>query len=277
MTVKRIGWVLFGVAVGVVVVAERLRPLRRRTEPGVERLARNATIGAIAAVTTVSAATAIVRPVQRWAERRRVGLLRVLALPAAVRILAGFLLLDYTLFLWHWLNHRSRTLWRFHAVHHIDLDLDASTGLRFHFGELALSVGLRAVQILLLGVDRKTLELWSRTLFISVLFHHSNIALEPAIERALSTVVVTPRMHGIHHSTRRSETNSNYSSLLSWWDRAHRLFRIDVRQEAITIGVPGFARAEDVTLARSLALPFSSTRLTPPLIENGAGPEEVAR
>lgn len=197
---KRVGWLLFGVAVGVLVVAERLRPLRRAKEPGVDRIARNAAIGAIAAVTTSLAATAVVGPVGRWSERRRVGLLRMLPLPKAVRVVLGFLVLDYTLFLWHWLNHRSPILWRFHAVHHVDLDLDASTGLRFHFGELALSVGLRAAQILLLGVDRATLRLWSRVLFVSVLFHHSNVALAPGFERRLSAVIVAPRVHGIHHS-----------------------------------------------------------------------------
>lgn len=262
---RRLGWVLFGVAVGALVVAERLRPLRRAAEPGADRLARNASIGALAVLTTSTAATAVLRPAERWAGRRRVGLLRMLPLPKALRVVLGFLLLDYTLFLWHWLNHLSRVLWRFHAVHHIDLDMDASTGLRFHFGELVLSVGLRAAQIVLLGVDRDTTQVWSRVLFASVLFHHSNLALAPGAERLLSAVVVTPRMHGIHHSTRPDETNTNYSSLLSIWDRAHGLFRLDVPQETITIGVTGFPTP--VALVPSLALPFSRTPLTPPLLD----------
>src|SRR5207249_1417466 len=83
----------------------------------------------------------------------QVGLLRVVPLPRALRVVLGFLLLDYTLYIWHWLNHRAPPLWRFHAVHHIDLDLDSSTGIRFHFGELALAAGFRAAQVLLLGVE----------------------------------------------------------------------------------------------------------------------------
>ena len=147
-------------------------------------------------------------------------------------------------------------LWRFHAVHHIDLDLDSTTGWRFHFGELTMAAGFRAAQILLLGVDREVLRLWQQMLVLSVVFHHSNLELPIAIERRLARVIVTPRVHGIHHSTRADETDSNYSSLLSCWDRLHRSLRLNVPQASITIGVPGFDRASEVTLAASLTLPF---------------------
>ena len=103
------------------------------------------------------------------------GLLRWLPVPRALRVVLGFLLLDYTLYLWHRLNHRVPFLWRFHAVHHIDLDLDTTTGLRFHFGELSLAAWFRAAQVLLLGVDRETLRLWQQMLVLSVIFHHSNL------------------------------------------------------------------------------------------------------
>ena len=177
----------------------------------------------------------------------------------------GFLLLDYTLYLWHWLNHRAPLLWRFHAVHHVDLDLDTTTGLRFHFGELAMAAGFRAAQVLLLGVDRETLRLWQQMLVLSVVFHHSNLELPIDVEERLTKFVVTPRMHGIHHSTRADETDSNYSSLLSCWDRLHRSLRLDVPHDAVTIGVAGFSAPEDVTLARSLLLPFrEDPRLLPP-------------
>ncbi|MGH9141464.1 MAG: sterol desaturase family protein, partial [Vicinamibacterales bacterium] len=143
-----------------------------------------------------------------------------------------------------------------HAVHHIDLDLDTTTGLRFHFGELAMAAGFRALQVLLLGVDRQTLRLWQRMLVISVVFHHSNLELPSDVEQGLNAILVTPRMHGIHHSTRPEETDSNFSSLLSCWDRLHRSLRLDVPQAEVTIGVAGFSRRQDVTLERSLTLPF---------------------
>jgi sterol desaturase/sphingolipid hydroxylase (fatty acid hydroxylase superfamily) len=244
------------VAFGALCVAERRRPLRRSKEPGPERVARNLTIGLLAAATTTASEFPIIAPVQALAERRRLGLLRLVPMPRALRVLLGFLLLDYTLYLWHRMNHEAPLLWRFHAVHHVDRDLDSTTGLRFHFGELAMAALFRATQVLLIGVDRETLRLWQQMLVASVVFHHSNLELPADVERALNAILVTPRMHGIHHSTRPDETNSNYSSLLSCWDRLHCSLRLDVPQAAVTIGVDGFSQPEDVTLERSLTLPF---------------------
>src|SRR5437764_11500856 len=129
---KALKWMAFGVAVGALFVVERLRPLRRSREPGLERIGRNVAIGLLAAATTAASEMPIVAPIQRLAERRRLGLLRWLPLPHFLRIAVGFLLLDYTLYLWHRMNHEVPALWRFHAVHHIDRDLDSTTGLRFH-------------------------------------------------------------------------------------------------------------------------------------------------
>jgi sterol desaturase/sphingolipid hydroxylase (fatty acid hydroxylase superfamily) len=262
---RRWGWVAFGVALGALFVAERRRPLRRQAEPGPDRVARNLTIGLLAGAATAASEWPLVAPAQAFAERRRLGLLRQLPMPRALRIVVGFLLLDYTLYFWHRLNHRTPLLWRFHAVHHVDLDLDSTTGLRFHFGELALAAGFRAAQVLLLGVDRDTLRIWQQMLVASVVFHHSNLELPREVEARLNAILVTPRMHGIHHSTRPDETDSNFSSLLSCWDRLHRSLRLDVPQETITIGIEGFSAAAEVTLERSLTLPFrEDPRLLPP-------------
>ena len=249
-------WVVFGAAVGALFIVERLRPLRARKEPGPARVGRNLVIGLLAGATTAASEWPVVAPVQRLAERGRLGLLRWLSVPRALRFVLGFLMLDYTLYLWHRLNHRMPLLWRFHAVHHIDLDMDSTTGLRFHFGELSLAAGFRAAQVLLLGVDRSTLRIWQQMLVVSVMFHHSNLELPIDFERALVPFLVTPRMHGIHHSRRSTEMDSNYSSLLSCWDRLHRSLRLNVPQASVTIGVQGFSRPEDVTLAASLTLPL---------------------
>ncbi len=261
----RSGWLAFGVVLGALFVAERRRPLRRQKEPGLERVGRNLAIGLTAGATTAISEFPLVGPVQRLSERWRLGLLRRLPVPRALRVILGFLLLDYTLYLWHWINHRSSFLWRFHAVHHVDRDLDSTTGVRFHFGELAMAAVFRAMQVALLGVDRGTLRLWQQLLVLSVVFHHSNLELPIETEQLLNAIVVTPRMHGIHHSTRLDETNANFSSLLSCWDRLHRSLRLDVPQGAVTIGVAGFSELEDVTLERSLTLPFrDEPRLLPP-------------
>jgi sterol desaturase/sphingolipid hydroxylase (fatty acid hydroxylase superfamily) len=190
--------------------------------------------------------------------------------PRALRMILGFLLLDYTLYLWHRLNHRVPLLWRFHAVHHIDRDLDSTTGVRFHAGELALAAGFRAAQIVVLGVDRETLALWQRALVISVIFHHSNLELPERVESALHRFLVTPRMHGIHHSVRGDEMNTNFSSLLSCWDALHASGRDDVAQRSITIGVAGYLDEDSVTLERSLTLPFRRDLALP--VPEGARP-----
>jgi sterol desaturase/sphingolipid hydroxylase (fatty acid hydroxylase superfamily) len=193
-------------------------------------------------------------------ERRRVGLLKVLRLPLWAEVAAAVVLLDYTLYLWHVLTHRVPFLWRFHLVHHIDLDLDASTALRFHFAELAVSVPWRAAQILLIGVSPLALSVWQTLLLVSILFHHSNVRLPIELERRLNFLVVTPRMHGIHHSTRKGETDSNWSSGLTVWDRLHGTLRLDVPQDAITIGVPAYRDPREVGLVHVLKMPFGEER-----------------
>ena len=169
-------------------VVERLRPLRARQEPG-PRLRRPQPRDWRARRRDDGGERMAGRRSRAAAGRARgLGLLRRLPLPRALRMVLGFLLLDYTLYLWHRMNHRVPFLWRFHAVHHIDLDLDSTTGLRFHFGELSLAAGFRAAQVLLLGVDGGTLRVWQQMLVLSVIFHHSNLELPIAIERRLVRV-----------------------------------------------------------------------------------------
>ena len=177
-----------------------------------------------------------------------------------LEVAAAVLLLDYTLYWWHVATHRVPWLWRFHAVHHVDLDLDASTAIRFHFGELTQSVAWRATQIVLIGVTPLSLSVWQAALIPSILFHHSNVRLSEAIERCLSRFMVTPRMHGIHHSVVRNETDSNWSSGFNFWDRLHGTLRLDVPQDGITIGVPAFQHAAEVTLPKILAMPFGEQK-----------------
>ena len=202
----------------------------------------------------------LLAPVAERVERQRLGLLNRLSIPRPVRTAAGVLLLDYTLWWWHFANHRFPLLWRFHLVHHVDRDLDASTALRFHFGEMALSVFFRIAQLRLLGVSKSAVSLWQTLLLVSIAFHHSNLRLPLALERRLVRWIVTPRMHGIHHSDYRNETNSNWSSLFSWWDRLHGTLRLDVPQDAIEIGVPAYQDPRDVTIGPITALPFVEQR-----------------
>jgi sterol desaturase/sphingolipid hydroxylase (fatty acid hydroxylase superfamily) len=193
-------------------------------------------------------------------ERKRWGLLKQLDLPRWLEIPLAVCLLDYTLYLWHILTHRVPLLWRFHLPHHVDLDMDASTALRFHFGEIMLSVPWRASQIVFLGVSPTALAAWQTATLIEVMFHHSNVELPCEVELWLCRILVTPRMHGIHHSIVHDETDSNWSSGLTLWDWLHGTLRLNVPQQAITIGVPAYQDSKDVTLPKVLVMPFEEQR-----------------
>ena len=237
---------------------ETRRPLRRkRVEHRLVHTVRNATVGMISAAAVHLGETPIIFPVARVVEARGVGLIPLLRMRGWAAALLACVLMDYTLYLWHVLTHRVPWLWRFHLVHHADLDLDASTAIRFHFGELLISIPWRVAQIVLIGTGPQPLMLWQTATLVSILFHHSNAELPLPLERALSRVVVTPRMHGIHHSIVQTEVNSNWSSGLAFWDRLHRTFRFDAPHTRVIVGVPGYQSADAVSLPRMLAAPFT--------------------
>jgi len=241
-------------------IVETISPLRRRREPRRRRTGRNLAMSGLSAAAASALEVPLLIPLAARVERRRLGLLHRVALPRAIRRILGVLLLDYTLWWWHWLNHKAPPLWRFHLVHHVDRDMDASTALRFHFGEMSLSVFYRMAQVRFLGIDRTALSIWQLMLIVSITFHHSNLRLPEHLEKALTRFIVTPRMHGIHHSDYRSETDSNWSSVLSWWDILHGTLRLDIPQETIDIGVPAYDDPGDVTLPKLIAMPFVAQR-----------------
>lgn len=246
-------------AVGLAVfVLERQRRARPRVEPQVRHIGRNLSMAGLAAATVHLVETPVVMPAARWAARRGVGLSRLMPGPSWVRTLTAVLLLDYTLYLWHMLVHRVPFLWRFHLVHHVDLDLDATTALRFHGGELALSVPWRAAQVIAIGATPQALVAWQTLTLMSVLFHHSNSLLPAALERRLSWLLVTPRMHAIHHSVNPRETDSNYSSGLAIWDRLHRTILTTRAADEVVTGVEGYLDVTTVGLDRILELPWTA-------------------
>jgi sterol desaturase/sphingolipid hydroxylase (fatty acid hydroxylase superfamily) len=249
-------------AFGLLWLLERRRPLRREVEPKLRRTARNLAVAGVAAASLQLVERPVIQPLTALLERRRWGLLKLVRLPLWMEVAAAVVLMDYTLYLWHVLTHRVAFLWRFHVAHHVDLDLDASTALRFHFGELALSTGWRAAQVAMIGVSPFSLSVWQTFLLLCVLFHHSNVRLPLEVERKLNRVLVTPRMHGIHHSIIREETNSNWSSGLTLWDWLHGTLRLNVPQQEITIGVPAYRELAEVELVEVLKLPFTEQRPT---------------
>ncbi len=234
---------------------ERRRPLRRATDSRTAlRNVRNGLIGIAAAAAVQIAEAPLSRRMSQTVERRRWGVVKWRRLPVWLETILALGLMDYTLYIWHVLAHRVPFLWRFHMVHHADVDLDVSTGIRFHFGEIIVGVPYRAAQILVIGVSPLALSIWQTVMLVSIASHHSNTELPANIERQLVRFVVTPRMHGIHHSIVPEEANSNLSSGLSIWDRLHRTIRMDIPQSDVTIGLPAYRQS--ISLAETLTLPF---------------------
>lgn len=249
-------------ALAAVYVLERKRPLRGTVESKPLRTGRNLAVAASAAGAMYFLEKPVAERAASIVERRRIGLLKIFRLPKWFEMVASVVLLDYSLYLWHVLTHRVQFLWRFHVVHHIDVDLDGSTALRFHFGEIAISVVSRTVQVFIIGVSPDSLKVWQTILLPLVVFHHSNIELPWSIERVLSKFLVTPRLHGIHHSIVQAETNSNWSSGLSVWDRLHGTFRDISEHDGVVIGVPAFRRQRDLKLILLIEMPFREQRPT---------------
>jgi sterol desaturase/sphingolipid hydroxylase (fatty acid hydroxylase superfamily) len=257
----RAGWIN-----GLVVVSEfclllwleRRRPLRRSVEPKLRRGARNLSVAALSGVALQVTERPFIGALVAIIERRRWGLLKQWSMPRWLEAPLAVALMDYTLYLWHVLMHRSPWLWRLHLPHHVDLDLDASTALRFHFSELVVSIVWRAGQVALIGVSPPAYSGWQKLLMFSILFHHSNVELPIELERWLSRIIVTPRLHGIHHSIIRDETDSNWSSGLTLWDWLHGTLKLNVPQRAIVIGVPAYRQSEQVSLGKIIRMPFTS-------------------
>jgi sterol desaturase/sphingolipid hydroxylase (fatty acid hydroxylase superfamily) len=241
-------------------IIERHWPLRRSQRPLLPRLIVNAGISAAA----FAVAALLVRPLAiaalTWASDRPFGAVHLLPLPVAGQFVLSFLLMDLTFYWWHVANHRVPFLWRFHNVHHIDPDLDVSTAFRFHFGEVALSAAFRVAQVSAIGLSGWMFAVYELVFQVNTAFHHSNVRLPIQLERLLNLVIVTPRMHGIHHSQVRDETNSNYSVVFSWWDRLHRTLGLNIPQSAIVIGVPAYSHPADNRLWNALLLPFQRQR-----------------
>lgn len=180
--------------------------------------------------------------------------------PVWLKFAVAFILLDYSLYIWHILLHKLPFMWRFHLVHHTDLDLDITTAFRFHFGELIGSVFFRGAAIILIGATPLVVLVYEIVFEAATQFHHSNLKLPFRFEKILNLLIVTPRMHGIHHSIVKRETDSNFSTVLSFWDRIHRTVRLNIRQDEIVVGVPVYADKNELTIGNLLKLPFTKIR-----------------
>ncbi len=241
---------------------ERLFPLREEQAPLGRRLLANGVMTGLTFITGSLLVRSSALWASSWARVQGIGLLHWLPVSHPVAAVAGFLLMDLTFYWWHRLNHEIGLLWRFHSAHHVDPAMDVTTGFRFHLVEIAYSTPFRVAQVVVLGISPFIYITYELVFQLATLFHHSNLRLPLWLERPLNKLVVTPRMHGIHHSQVRQETDSNYSTVFRAWDYLHRTLILCVPQSWVEIGVPGYTDIEDNRPDRLLLMPFQ--RQKPP-------------
>jgi len=247
----------------ILFVLESLFQLRKRVQSRWKRIVINVIVSipafALLKIVFIPAMVFLAYKSQEW----HFGLNYIFTAPEWLKMGVTFLLLDYSNYVWHILLHKLPILWRFHLVHHTDSDLDITTAFRFHFGEMIGSVLYRGVAIILVGASPLSVLIYEIVFEAATQFHHSNTRIPFRVERILNFLIVTPRMHGVHHSIVRAETDSDYSIVFSFWDRLHKTIRLNVPQSKIVIGVPQYSDAGELTIGALLKMPFIKTRKWP--------------
>ncbi len=200
----------------------------------------------------VAMGVAVAAQAQGW------GLFNLIDLPAWLSVLLAVLLLDLIIYLQHVMFHTLPILWRLHMVHHADLDLDVTTGLRFHPVEIIISMFIKMAAVAAIGPPLLAVLIFEIALNGTAMFNHGNIRLPPGVDRFLRLLVVTPDMHRVHHSILIRETNSNFGFNFPWWDRLCGTYRSQpvAGHQEMVIGLSQYRHKEQVTLWRLLLLPF---------------------
>lgn len=236
------GWIALVLVLERLFAAEPVPPDNRR------RIARNIGLGLIAMATA---------PLLLWLTGTIAGriepVLPLAALGVTGVLIVQLLVLDFWTYAMHRAYHEVPLLWRFHAPHHLDEHLDATSAFRFHLGEIAISAAARLIPAIALGITPTTLLAFEALLTANAVFHHSNIRLPERFERFLSWIVVTPAIHWRHHHALRRDTDSNYTAILSLWDRLFGSANPEPRTLGMAIGVEG---ENDRSLGGLLAYPF---------------------
>ncbi|MEQ8733866.1 MAG: sterol desaturase family protein [Rhodospirillaceae bacterium] len=251
---------LFGVFLVLFIIWESLQPKRDRTFARLARWTGN--LGLIVVGSVVVRLILPIAPVGAalWAHQNGVGVFNTVPMPVPMWVAGAlsFLLLDLLIYGQHRLFHKVPLLWRLHRMHHTDIDLDVTSGLRFHPLEILLSLIIKVIAVVILGAPALAVLVFEIVLNATSMFNHANLALPQRLDSVLRRIVVTPDMHRVHHSIDSSETDSNFGFNLPWWDR---LFGTYVEQPAaghaaMTLGLPIFRDIKSVGLWNLLVQPF---------------------
>jgi sterol desaturase/sphingolipid hydroxylase (fatty acid hydroxylase superfamily) len=219
---------------------------------------RNVLVGGVNALVTVLLFAFVWKGVADWSAAREIGLLHQLPIPGWAGALLAVLLFDLWTYWWHRFTHEIPFLWRFHRMHHSDPQMDVTTANRFHPGEIILSSLLRIPLIIVLGLEFWQIVLYETLLQILVQLQHANVSFPLPVDRVLRLVFATPQMHKVHHSKLHPETNSNYGSLFSFWDRLFSSFRLRPDPRAIEFGLDQWTEPPHQSVLGMWRTPFRS-------------------
>lgn len=242
----------------VLAAAEIFAPRRPRTTSKRRRWFANLAIVALNPLSVALVYPVLPVALAHLAAERGWGLLNQWGLPHALEVLLGVMALDFVVYAQHVLHHAVPALWRLHMMHHADLDVDMTTGLRFHPIEILLSMAVKLAAVAALGAPPLAVLIFEVALNTTSMFNHSNIRLPAKMDRFLRLLVVTPDMHRVHHSVVIRETNSNYGFSLPWWDRLLGTYRDQPAQGhlGMVLGLSQFRDPARLSLPRLLILPF---------------------
>ncbi len=243
---------------GLLMGAEMLAPRRALGQGRLRRWPANLGVAVLNTLLLRLVAPGAAVGVAIWASAHGIGLFNMVTAPGWLAVALCVLAFDLLIYGQHVAFHRIAPLWRLHRMHHADLDIDVTTGARFHPAEILLSLGIKLIAVLALGAPAVSVLLFEVLLNATSMFNHANLALPGRVDRVLRRLLVTPDMHRVHHSWHRDETDSNFGFSLSWWDRVFGTYRDQPRDshQGMTIGLAGFRDPADLRLDRMLLQPL---------------------
>ncbi len=242
-------------------LTERLLPRRARVAPAAPRWGANLALMLLGSLAVRFLLPLAALETASRAEAARVGLMNIVAMPSLLKIILTVVLFDLLIYWQHRLFHTVPVLWRMHAVHHTDLDLDAGSAVRFHPLEILVSMLIKMAAVVILGASAAGVLIFEAILSTAAIFHHSNTALPLPLDAALRRLTVTPDMHRVHHSPNRLETDSNFSFNLTIWDRLFGTYRAQPLElhESMKLGLPEDRDPRRLGLGALLVRPLTRT------------------
>ncbi len=240
----------------LILLAENFFPYRKHYKHRMRHYGRNTVLSAVNGLIMGLSGAYITVHVFLWVAENKIGMLNQFEASFVIKAILAFLIFDAWTYFWHRINHVIPFLWRFHRVHHNDPAMDVSTALRFHPIEILLSAIINLGIIAAFGIRLEHLIVYKLIFHTNVFFHHSNVAISDSVDKMLRYIIVTPNMHKVHHSCKQEETDSNFASILSWWDRLFGSY-CERDPKSIIFGLDSYMEERWQTVKGLFKLPFA--------------------